>query len=235
MTRHALRFEGPGRPAASSPLLPAGVRLPGSLIGIGENYRPDATPRARPETRIPLIFGKFPGCVTGDGAPIVVDPRLSEQVVCEGELALVVGERARGLRTEQQALDALAGICLANDVSARDLQAADGQSTRGKSLDGFCPLGPELVTLDELPDLRALELTTRVNERVVQQASTAQLVFSIPELVLFCANFMTLYPGDVILTGTPVAADEALRLRPGDIVEICGTGLGVLRNPVVAR
>lgn len=234
MTRHPLRFDGSGRPAAHSPLLPEGVALPGALIGIGENYRPGAAPRPRPPARIPLVFGKFAGSVTGHGQSIVLDRAMAGPVVCEGELALVIGRRARNLRTEAQALDALAGLCLANDVSARDQQAADGQSTRGKSADTFCPLGPELVAPEELPDLNALELTTRVNGRVVQRASTAQMVFSIPELVLFCAGFMTLYPGDVILTGTPVAPDHELLLRPGDIVEVSATGLGTLRNPVVA-
>lgn len=206
-------------------------RRPGSLIGIGHNYWPDGGEPRREAGRIPLVFGKFANCVTEHRAPIGVG---SGTVVCEGELALVIGHRAHRISTEQSALEALAGVCIANDVSERDQQAADGQSTRGKSHDGFCPLGPELVSLDELPDLRTLDLVTRVNGTVVQRANTAQMVFSAAELIMFCSEFMTLYPGDVILTGTPVASDDELRIRPGDTVDISITGLGTLTNPVVA-
>ncbi|MGW4352490.1 fumarylacetoacetate hydrolase family protein [Nocardia sp. NPDC004582] len=233
MTRERLRFGG-GRPAARSALLPEGASLPGSLIGIGDNYRPDRSARSRAPERIPLVFGKFASSVIGHGMPIGVAPG-SGPVVCEGELALVVGRRAHRVVTARAALETLAGVCIANDVSARDQQAADGQSTRGKSHDGFCPLGPELVTLDELPDLDTLEIVTRVNGRVVQRANTGQMVFSAAELIIFCSEFMTLYPGDVILTGTPVASDAALRIRPGDAVAVSISGLGTLENPVVTR
>ncbi|MEK0154641.1 fumarylacetoacetate hydrolase family protein [Arthrobacter oryzae] len=242
-----------------------GVRLPGQLIGIGENYWPDV-PRPSPDTpgsdahgadtpgsdtpgsaggtapnrraagRIPLVFGKFPGSLAGDRQPIVLDPALTGTVVCEGELAVVVGRVLKDAHSAEEALEAIAGITVANDVSARDFQAADVQSTRGKSLDTFCPLGPELVTLDELPDLQSLSILTRVNGAVVQESSTAGMVFSVAELLMFCSRFMTLYPGDVILTGTPFAADESvLELQPGDTVSVEIGGVGTLANPVVAR
>lgn len=242
-----------------------GVRLPGQLIGIGDNYWPDV-PRPSPDTpgsdahgadtpgsdtpgsaggtapnrraagRIPLVFGKFPGSLAGDGQPVLLDPALAGRVVCEGELAVVVGRVLKDAQSATEALEAIAGVTVANDVSARDLQQADVQSTRGKSLDTFCPLGPELVMLDELPDLQSLNLVTRINGAVVQDSSTAGMVFSVAELVMFCSRFMTLYPGDVILTGTPFAPDESiLELQPGDTVSVEIGGVGTLANPVVAR
>lgn len=157
-------------------------------------------------------------------------------VVCEGELAVVVGRLLKDAHSPEEALKAIAGVTVANDVSARDLQAADIQSTRGKSLDTFCPLGPELVTLDELPDLQSLSIVTRINGAVVQDSTTASMVFSVAELVMFCSRFMTLYPGDVILTGTPFAPDESvLELQPGDTVSVEVGGVGLLTNPVAAR
>jgi 5-carboxymethyl-2-hydroxymuconate isomerase len=156
-------------------------------------------------------------------------------VVCEGELAVVIGSRLRNAASAEEALRAVAGVTVANDVSARDLQAADVQSTRGKSLDTFCPLGPDLVTLDEIPDLQSLGIRTAVNGETVQDSSTADMVFSVAELLMFCSRFMSLYPGDVILTGTPWTADESvLELRPGDNVSVEIAGVGKLSNPVIS-
>jgi 5-carboxymethyl-2-hydroxymuconate isomerase len=235
------------RPYMECELLP-GLQLPGQLIGIGENYLPPTTPGAsvpgptkgtaqnrRATGQAPLVFGKFPGSLTGNGQAIIVDPTLSNAVVCEGELAIVLGRALRNARSAAEALAAVAGVTIANDVSARDLQAADLQSTRGKSLDTFCPLGPDLVTLDEIPDLQKLQLLTSINGAVVQKSSTSSMIFSVAELLMFCSRFMTLYPGDVILTGTPYAADESvLELHPGDTVSVEIEGVGTLRNPVVS-
>ncbi|WLQ04966.1 fumarylacetoacetate hydrolase family protein [Arthrobacter oryzae] len=264
MARHPLTVVAAGpaaRPYLECDALP-GVRLPGQLIGIGENYWPEpapgfpdpapgfpdapgsntpgsaggTAPNRRAAGRIPLVFGKFPGSLAGDGQPIVLDPALTGMVVCEGELAVVVGRVLKDAHSASEALEAVAGVTVANDVSARDLQQADVQSTRGKSLDTFCPLGPELVTLDELPDLQSLGIRTRINGAVVQESSTANMVFSVAELLMFCSRFMTLYPGDVILTGTPFAADESvLELRPGCTVSVEIGGVGTLANPAVAR
>ena len=236
MARHPLTLVAASlgaRPYLESEALP-GVRIPGQLIGIGENYWPDGPRRAA--GRIPLVFGKFPGSLAGDGQPIVLDPVIAGTVVCEGELAVVVGRLLKDAHSPEDALKAIAGVTVANDVSARDLQAADIQSTRGKSLDTFCPLGPELVTLDELPDLQSLSIVTRINGAVVQDSTTSGMVFSVAELVMFCSRFMTLYPGDVILTGTPFAPDESvLELQPGDTVSVEVGGVGLLTNPVAAR
>lgn len=238
------------RPHLACELLP-GVRLPGQLIGIGENYWPDhpevqglppspgpaggTAPDRLAPGRIPLVFGKFPGSLAADGEPIILNPALAGAVVCEGELAVVVGSVLKNAATAEEALAAVAGVTVANDVSARDLQAADIQSTRGKSLDTFCPLGPDLVTLDEIPDLQTLRLVTRINGAAVQESSTSRMVFTVAELLMFCSRFMTLYPGDVILTGTPWAADESvLELHPGDTVTVDIAAVGTLTNPVAS-
>jgi 5-carboxymethyl-2-hydroxymuconate isomerase len=225
------------------------VRIPGQLIGIGENYwsapGPEASPSPGPAGgtapdrrapgRIPLVFGKLAGSLAADSAPIILNPALAGRVVCEGELAVVIGSRLRNAASAEEALRAVAGVTVANDVSARDLQAADVQSTRGKSLDTFCPLGPDLVTLDEIPDLQSLGIRTAVNGETVQDSSTADMVFSVAELLMFCSRFMSLYPGDVILTGTPWTADESvLELRPGDNVSVEIAGVGKLSNPVIS-
>lgn len=237
------------RPAMACALLP-GVRLPGQLIGIGENYWPHSlkehglplspgpaggtAPDRRAPGRIPLVFGKFSGSLAGNGDAIRFDPAHAGTVVCEGELAVVVGRVMKDVQSGEEALASVAGVTVANDVSARNLQAADRQSTRGKSLDTFCPLGPELVTLDEIPDLQDLRLITTINGAVVQDSSTSRMVFSVAELLMFCSRFMTLYPGDVILTGTPWAADETvLKLHPGDTVSVDIQGVGRLTNPVL--
>ena len=236
-----------GRPFLSCEALP-GVEIPGQLIGIGENYWPDEPAsepavggQARDEsrridpTRVPLVFGKFSGSLAAHGQPIVLRQGASEQVVCEGELAVVIGAPVKDALTAEAALDAVAGLTVANDVSARLLQAADIQSTRGKSLDTFCPLGPELVTMDELSDVADLRIITRINGLVVQDCPVARMVFPVAELVRFCSSFMTLYPGDVILTGTPWVGNESvLVLQPGDTVSVEIPGVGFLENPVVA-
>lgn len=240
----------PGRPARRPffrcEALP-GVEIPGQLIGIGENYRPDVEAsqpaaaghpgesRHSAPTRIPLVFGKFPGSLAAHGQPILLRQGVSEQVVCEGELAVVIGTTLKDALTAEAALEAVAGLTVANDVSARLLQAADVQSTRGKSLDTFCPLGPDMVTLDELSDVAGLRIITRINGLVVQDSSVERMVFPVQELVMFCSQFMTLYPGDVILTGTPWVRDESvLALRPGDTVSVEIPGVGLLENPVAA-
>lgn len=229
------------RPALFCDALP-GVAVPGQLIGIGENYAPDPTepgtlPKTQPSRmrgRTPLVFGKFSGSVAASGQDVVLLLGMDANVVCEGELAVVIGTTLKDASGTEEALAALAGVTVANDISARDLQAADVQSTRGKSLDTFCPLGPDLVTLDELGDLQQLGIRTLINGETVQESYTGMMIFSVAELVLFCSQFMTLYPGDVILTGTPWAVDEStLTLSPGDTVSIEIARVGTLSNPVV--
>jgi 5-carboxymethyl-2-hydroxymuconate isomerase len=173
--------------------------------------------------------------VIGPGEHIVVDRRVTARADWEVELGVVVGRTMRDV-TADQALDHVFGYTIANDVSGRDVQFADGQWVRGKSFDTFCPLGPELVTRDEIPDPQALRLMTRVNGETVQDSSTAQMIFGVAELLAFCSRALTLEAGDLILTGTPWGCGEFMQprrsLHDGDVVECEIESLGVLRNTV---
>jgi 5-carboxymethyl-2-hydroxymuconate isomerase len=208
---------------------------PGKIVAIGLNYADHVreTGMAMPER--PLIFAKFPSSVIGPDAPICVDRRLTERVDWEVELAVVIGRRMRDVR-EDQALDYIFGFTVANDVSGRDAQFADGQWVRGKSFDTFCPVGPAIITRDEIPDPQALRLTTTVNGDLVQDSSTAEMVFGVAELLAYCSRSFTLEPGDLVLTGTPWGCGEFMDpqryLQGGDVVECAVEGVGVLRNPV---
>ena len=210
---------------------------PGKIVAIGLNYRTHADESGVEAPARPLIFAKFPSSVTGPSDPIVVDPALTERVDWEVELAVVVGRRMRHV-AEDRALDHVFGYTVANDVSARDVQFADGQWTRGKSFDSFCPLGPVVVTPDELGPVDDLRLTTRVNGELMQDDTTASMIFGVPELLSFCSRSFTLEPGDVVLTGTPDGCGEFMdpprSLAPGDVVEVSIEGIGALRNEVVA-
>jgi 2-keto-4-pentenoate hydratase/2-oxohepta-3-ene-1,7-dioic acid hydratase in catechol pathway len=209
---------------------------PGKIVAIGLNYLDHIREQKAKVPERPVVFAKFPSSVTGPGDPIVVDPSLTQRVDWEVELAVVVGRRMRSV-PEADALDHVFGYTVGNDVSARDIQFGDGQWVRGKSLDTFCPLGPVVVTADEIPDPQALALRTRVNGELVQDSSTAEMVFGVAELLAFCCRSFTLEPGDVVLTGTPWGVGEFMdpsrSLRPGDVVETEIEGIGVLRNPVV--
>jgi 2-keto-4-pentenoate hydratase/2-oxohepta-3-ene-1,7-dioic acid hydratase in catechol pathway len=182
------------------------------------------------------MFAKFPTSVIGPGAEIRWDPALTAKVDFEVELAVIMGQTTRRVRASE-ALDYVAGYTVGNDVSARDLQFSDGQWVRGKSLDTFCPLGPWLVTRDEVPDPHNLALRCLVNGIAYQDSSTAEMIFRVPELIEFASRAFTLLPGDVILTGTPhgVGAfrDPPVLLKDGDVVTVEIDGVGKLTNPCV--
>ena len=210
---------------------------PGKIVAIGLNYADHIREAGAERPQRPLVFAKFPSSVIGPGEAIVRDPSLSERTDWEVELAVVIGATMRHV----SAADALAGVygyTVANDVSARDVQFSDGQWVRGKSFDTFCPLGPVVVTADEVADPQALRLRTRVNGETVQDSTTAEMVFGVAELLAFCSASFTLEPGDVLLTGTPWGCGEFMQprrsLAPGDVVECEIDGIGLLRNPVVA-
>ena len=198
---------------------------PSKIVGVGRNYRDHAAElgNAVPETD-PLLFLKAPSSLVIGGGEIVL-PRESSEVHYEGELALVIGRRIKAW-PEAQWLDALAGICCANDVSARDLQKKDGQFARAKSFDTFCPIGPAIVSGLDPSDL-AIE--TRVNGATKQSARTSLMVFSPSFLVAYISRMMTLLPGDLILTGTPAGVGP---LSAGDLVEVEIEGVGMLSNRV---
>jgi len=196
------------------------------IVAVGRNYAAHAAEHGDEVPSQPLIFLEPPSAVIGPGESIVCPPQ-SAQVEHEVELAVVIGRRARRV-TAADAWEHVLGYTCANDVTARDLQRSDGQWSRAKGFDTFAPLGPWIVT--EL-DPTDLNVVCRVNGQVKQQASTADMVFKIPQLIEYITAAMTLEPGDVILTGTP---DGVSRIQSGDQVEVEVEGIGVLRNPVVA-
>jgi 2-keto-4-pentenoate hydratase/2-oxohepta-3-ene-1,7-dioic acid hydratase in catechol pathway len=192
---------------------------------VGRNYRDHAAElgNAVPDAE-PLLFLKAPSSLIVDGSEIVLPPE-SARVDYEGELALVIGRRVKRWPQERW-LDALAGVCCANDVTARDLQKKDGQFARAKSFDTFCPVGPAIAVGVDPSDL-AIE--TRVNGAVRQSSRTSIMVFSPAFLVAYVSRMMTLFPGDLILTGTPAGIGP---LSPGDRVEVEIEGVGILANSV---
>ncbi|WP_313693489.1 fumarylacetoacetate hydrolase family protein [Halorarum halobium] len=212
----------------------APVEDPQKVICVGLNYveHVEETGETAPEN--PVLFSKYPTAITGPDAPIAWDPALTDEVDYEVELAAVVGREARRV-DEADAREYLAGYTVANDVSARDLQFADDQWVRGKTLDTFCPLGPELVTGDELGDPEDLALWADLNGERLQESTTADLLFGIDELVSFCSEAFTLVPGDVILTGTPPGVgafrEPPIYLEDGDEITVGVEGIGELSNP----
>ena len=223
-----------GEPLAAE--LDAPLR-PGKIVAIGLNYLDHIRESNLPRPEQPLVFAKFPSSVTGPRDPIVIDAALTAQVDWEVELGVVVGRRLRNVAADA-ALDHVFGYTVGNDVSARDVQFSESQWTRGKSFDTFCPLGPVVVTRDEIPDPQALALRTRVNGEVVQDSSTAEMLFGVAELLAFCSRSFTLEPGDLLLTGTPWGCgyfmDPPRLLRAGDLVECEVERIGALRNAVTA-
>lgn len=214
--------------------LMAPVLNPTKVIAIGLNYMDHCREQKIDPPKAPVIFTKFPSAIIGPGETIRWDPKLTGQVDYEAELAVVIGRTARHV-SEADALNYVAGYTICDDVSARDLQFGDGQWIRGKSLDTFCPLGPYLVTRDEIPNPNNLAIRCIVNDQVLQDSTTAEMIFQVPFLIEYVSRAFTLYPGDVIITGTPdgvgVFRDPKVFLKEGDTVTVEIEGLGQLSNP----
>jgi 2-keto-4-pentenoate hydratase/2-oxohepta-3-ene-1,7-dioic acid hydratase in catechol pathway len=212
------------------------IELPRKIVCVGLNYRDHAEEQGVELPERPMLFAKWPNTLIGPGEPIVL-PRISGQVDYEAELGVVIGSRVRGASVEN-ALEAVAGYVCANDVSARDLQFADGQWVRGKSLDTFLPVGPRLVPASEVPDPQALRIRALLNGSVMQDSTTAEMVFGVAEIVSFVSEAITLERDDLILTGTPAGVgifrDPPVLLRPGDEVTVEIERIGALTNPVRA-
>jgi 2-keto-4-pentenoate hydratase/2-oxohepta-3-ene-1,7-dioic acid hydratase in catechol pathway len=210
---------------------------PQKIICLGLNYRDHAREAGLQEPSAPMFFAKWANSLSGPTAPIV-PPATTTKVDYEAELAVVIGRRGRDI-TPASALDHVAGAMAFNDVSARDLQLANPLWTGGTAIDTFAPCGPALVTLDELGDLGALGLRTRVNGVLVQDGDTASMIFGVAETISFLSQIMTLEVGDIIATGTPAGVGASrtppLFLTLGDVVEVEVDGIGTLRNPVGAR
>ena len=226
------RIAREGRPLDEVAWL-APVTRPGKVVAIGRNYREHQTEGGNEPPPAPLIFAKWPSSVVGHGAEVRWDPGLTAQVDYEAELGVVIGRRARRV-DEADALDYVLGYTCINDVSARDLQFGDGQWVRGKSLDTFCPMGPVLVTADEIPEPQTLDISCRVGDRVLQQSNTSEMYFSVATIISHCSQAFTLEPGDVIATGTPggvgIFRDPPILLGDGDEVSVEIEGIGVLTN-----
>jgi 2-keto-4-pentenoate hydratase/2-oxohepta-3-ene-1,7-dioic acid hydratase in catechol pathway len=201
------------------------------------NYRDHAAEAGLEVPERPVFFGLWPSSLIGPGDEIVI-PSVSTKVDYEAELGVVIGERCRGVPVER-ALDVVAGYTCFNDVSARDLQFQDGQWTRSKSLDTFSPVGPHVVPSKQIPDPQALRIRCLLNGEPRQDSSTAEMVFSVAELVAAISRGVTLEPGDLIATGTPAGVgftrEPPRFLEPGDEVAVEIEGIGRLTNPVRAE
>ena len=222
----------PGDIDASRRIAP--VPRPGKIVAVGLNYHAHAAEGGVPIPTAPMLFAKFPTAVIGPGATVEWDPELTAAVDLEAELGVVIGRTTRRV-TEEAALDHVLGYTCVNDVSARDLQFADKQFVRAKSLDTFCPTGPALVTRDELVDPGALSIRSYRNGELMQDGTTADLIFSVPFLVAFCSRAFTLEPGDVIATGTPAGVgyfrEPKVLMAEGDVMSVEIEGIGRLENP----
>jgi 2-keto-4-pentenoate hydratase/2-oxohepta-3-ene-1,7-dioic acid hydratase in catechol pathway len=214
--------------------LAAPIRRPGKVIAIGLNYVKHTAETGLAAPDRPLTFAKYPSSVVGPFAEIRVPSHITQQVDYEGELAVVIGRDCRPDGTAS--LADVAGYCVANDVSARDVQFGDGQWTRAKSFDTFTPLGPWLVTPDEVPDLAVARISTAINGDLRQDDTIKSMAFDIAAILAFVSDGITLEAGDVILTGTPSGAggflDPPRYLADGDTVEVSIEGLGSIRNVV---
>jgi 2-keto-4-pentenoate hydratase/2-oxohepta-3-ene-1,7-dioic acid hydratase in catechol pathway len=212
------------------------IDRPGKIICVGLNYRDHAEEQGTALPEAPLLFAKWQNTLIGPGDPIVIPPVVTK---CdyEAELGVVIGERIRDVSAEN-ALEAVAGYVCVNDVSARDLQFADGQWTRGKSPDTFCPVGPALVSRDEIPDPQALPIRAILNGATVQESTTANMIFGVADVIAYVTRTITLEPGDLIATGTPAGVgafrDPPLFMKRGDEITIEIEGVGSLTNPVVS-
>jgi 2,4-didehydro-3-deoxy-L-rhamnonate hydrolase len=219
------------------PRLGACVDKPGNFIAVGLNYADHAAESGNPVPAEPILFNKAPSCVVGPNDDVIV-PKDSEKLDWEVELGVVIGERASYV-SERAALDHVAGYCLANDVSERGFQLNRGGNwMKGKSAPTFGPLGPWLVTPDEIPNVQRLGLWLDVNGKRMQDGNTKNMIFNVKKIVSYISQFMVLEPGDVIVTGTPAGVGmgrkPARYLKPGDVVTLGADYLGEQSQTIVA-
>lgn len=210
------------------------VRNPGKLICVGMNY-PSPGKVKDQQAAYPVLFLKSSSTLTGHQHPILL-PRISDEVFCEGELAVVIGKSGKHISIEN-ALSYVAGYTIANDIGARDLEQRTSQWATGKLPDTFCPMGPVLVTSDEAPDPNQLTIRTCINGELVQSGITSEMIFKVPYLISYISSIATLLPGDIILTGSPKSLDDRpapiVYLKAGDQISIEIEGIGVLSNQTI--
>ena len=225
--------KGPVLPLEEIRFAPA-VSRPSKIIALGLNYMDHARESKGTIPKVPLLFAKFPNSLTGHKEPLIWSMEITKKVDFEAELAVIIGRKIYRPQPHE-VMDAVFGYACANDVSARDLQFGDGQWVRGKSLDTFCPLGPWIVTREEIPDPHSLAIRTTLNGTTMQDSSTAMMIFKIPEIIHFISRQITLIPGDVILTGTPHGVgtfrEPSIYMKDGDVVVVEIEKVGRLVNP----
>ncbi len=228
--------QGAPFPASSVEILPP-IPSPGKILCVGVNYADHAAETGLEPPEKPIIFCKLDTALSADGRPICLPP-VSRRVDYEAELVLVVGKQGRNIEREE-AMDYVGGYTCGNDVSARDWQkeTPGGQWLLGKSFDTFAPVGPHLVTVDEVPPPVHLGIRLQLNGQVMQDSNTSQFMFDIPTLIAYISQVTTLQVGDLIFTGTPSGVGDGRKppvyLRPADTVEVVIEKIGRLRNPVV--
>jgi 2-keto-4-pentenoate hydratase/2-oxohepta-3-ene-1,7-dioic acid hydratase in catechol pathway len=224
-----------GRSELDERALLAPIVQPGKIVGIGLNYEDHAAESGITFPAEPLVFAKFGSSVIGPRTAIRWNEEMTNLVDFEAELGVVIGRGGRDIAIDE-ALGHVFGYTCLNDVSARDLQFGDGQWVRAKSFDTFCPVGPWIVTTDEIPDPQVLSIECRVSGETLQSATTSDMHFNVAQLVSWLSRFTTLEVGDVLATGTPPGVgyfrEPRRMLRNGDVVEVEIGGIGVLRNPV---
>ena len=223
----------PTHALADVKLLPV-ITNPQKIFCVGLNYKTHVAETKRTDSEYPAIFTRFADTLVAHGAPMI-KPKISERFDFEGELALVIGKGGRNI-TQANAFEHIAGYACFNDGSVRDWQRHTHQWTPGKNFPGTGAFGPCLVTRDEVPDLNAQSITTRLNGQVVQQATFADLIFTVPVIIEYLSRFTPLMPGDVIATGTPGGVGDRreppLYMKDGDVVEVDISSIGLLRNVV---
>lgn len=222
-----------GRHLEALDLAPPVIR-PESIVCVGRNYRAHVEEGDAPYPEFPVLFSKFPNSLLAHNS-VVIRPSITTQLDYEGELAVIIGRTAKHL-TRTEAMSYVAGYTVLNDISARDLQLGDVQWIRGKSLDTFCPIGPIFVSADEISDVSTLRIQTRVNDELRQDATVAEMIFPIPDILAFITEAITLQPGDIIATGTP--SGTAIGMKPpvwlevGDTINVTIAGLGNLQSTI---
>lgn len=213
---------------------------PGKILCIGLNYRDHAIEGGKAIPTEPVVFGKFANTLIGHGDPIIL-PKVAEKVDYEAELVIVIGKRGKHIPNTDAAFEYVGGYTVGHDVSARDWQfrGEEKQWIIGKTFDTFAPIGPVLVTSDELTNPHKLQIQLRLNGTTLQNSNTKEFIFGVPHLLWFLSQVVTLEPGDLIFTGTPpgvgIARKPPILLKAGDVAEVEIEGIGTLRNPVVAE
>lgn len=221
----------------SSVTLEAPISKPSKILCIGLNYHDHAVESKMEPPKVPTVFPKYPHALIGNGAPILL-PRVTEQPDYEAEFAVVIGEGGRNI-AEADWEKHVFGYTIMNDVSARDVQLATTQWTLGKNFPTFAPMGPWIVSKDEIADPHQLDISLAINGETLQKSNTRELIFKLPKLISYISKMMPLAPGDVISTGTPAGVGMGRTpkrwLKPGDDIVVEISGIGTLRNPVVAE